>query len=90
MIIKLIFISFLIMNLLLACEKQDNKEVTSENNSGGSTDDSSDKASLQDSGVPFVSKKQRVERHYEITQKELDRHSKFLKLITDPIWLRSE
>lgn len=59
-------------------------------NSLSQTDDSSDKASPQDSGVPFVSKKQRVERHYEITQKELDRHSKFLKLITDPIWLRSE
>ena len=45
MIIKLIFISFLIMNLLLACEKQDNKEVTSENNTGVSTDNSSDNIS---------------------------------------------
>ena len=54
------------------------------------TDDSSEKAFLEDSGVSFVSKKQRVERRFEITQKELDRHSKFLKLITDPIWLRSE
>ena len=59
-------------------------------NSLSQTDDSSDKAFPQDSGVPLVSKKQRVERHYDITQKELDRHSKFLKLITDPIWLRSE
>ena len=33
------------MNLLLACEKQDNKEVTSENNSGVSTDNSSDNIS---------------------------------------------
>ena len=31
MIIKVILISLLIMNLLLACEKQDNKEITSEN-----------------------------------------------------------
>ena len=37
-----------------------------------------------------VSKKQRPIRPHHISKGELDKHSKFLKLITDPIWLQSD
>ena len=37
-----------------------------------------------------VSKKQRPIRPHHISEGELDKHTKFLKLITDPIWLQSD
>lgn len=38
----------------------------------------------------FITKKQRPTRPHNVTQQELNRHSEFLKLIKDPIWLRFE
>ena len=43
-----------------------------------------------DSDFLFVSKKQRPTRPHHISKDELDKHLKFLKLITDPIWLQSD
>ena len=42
------------------------------------------------SDFSFITKKQRPTRPHNVTQQELDRHSEFLKLIKDPIWLRFE
>ena len=42
------------------------------------------------SDFSLVSKKQRSTRPHHITKDELDKHTKFLNLITDPIWLQSD
>ncbi len=41
-----------------------------------------------DSNFSFISKKQRPIRPHHVAQDELDKHTEFLKLITDPIWLQ--
>ncbi len=38
----------------------------------------------------FVNRKYRPVRHHEPTKDELNKHSQFLKLISDPIWYHSE
>ena len=38
----------------------------------------------------FIKRKYRPIRHHEPTKDELNNHSQFLKLITDPIWYHSE
>ncbi len=43
-----------------------------------------------DSNFLFVNNKQRPVRPYHVTQDEMDEHTEFLKLITDPIWLQSD
>ena len=59
-------------------------------NSLTQTDDIGDDDIGDDNNPSFAGKKQRPTRFYEVTQEELDQHSEFLKLITDPIWLQFE
>jgi len=49
-----------------------------------------DKVESKDFQSSFVSRKHRPIRHHEPTKDELNNHSQFLKLITDPIWYHSE
>jgi len=57
----------------------DNSVTKSQNVIDNNSDFSSD--------FPFIRKKQRPIRPHHITQDELDKHEKFLRLITNPIWL---
>ena len=43
-----------------------------------------------DSNLSFVCKKQRPTRPHNVMQDELNKHTEFLKLITDPIWLQAD
>ena len=54
------------------------------------SEDAINSNSNMDSNFSFISKIRRPIRPNHVTQKELDKHTEFLKLITDPIWLKPE
>ena len=49
-----------------------------------------DKVNTKDFQSSSVNRKHRPIRHHEPTKDELNKHSQFLKLISDPIWYHSE
>ena len=49
-----------------------------------------DKVNIKEFQSSVDNRKQRPVRHHEPTKDELNNHSQFLKLITDPIWYHSE